>query len=301
MAINKEDYLYISSLLRAREPRMLSRDKAERMLDAPNFEDAAKMLTDSGYEDMSQMSVKQIETALSDRRAAVFHELETLVPTLHIQSVYALLAELPGAKQIASCNLSHLKNLLSEASKGRYGREKAIEIRNAAQRSIGSAMKMKSMELQHTIRLIRELDAEICEIEDAIRQIMDAMAPPILTIPGISYRMGAMILAEIGDFSRFDSPDKILAYAGLSPSTYQSGKLANAYPHMEKRGSRYLRYALFNATKFVCNWDPSFAAYLAKKRSEGKHYNVAISHAAKKLVRIIFALMKSGNSYCLAT
>ena len=218
-----------------------------------------------------------------------------------IQSVYALLAELPGAKQIASCHLSHLKTLLSEASKGRYGREKAIEIRNAAQRSIGSAMKMKSMELQHTIRLVRELDAEICEIEDAIRQIMDAMAPPILTIPGISYRMGAMILAEIGDFSRFDSPDKILAYAGLSPSTYQSGKLANAYPHMEKRGSRYLRYALFNATKFVCNWDPSFAAYLAKKRSEGKHYNVAISHAAKKLVRIIFALMKSGNSYCLAT
>lgn len=227
--------------------------------------------------------------------------METLVPTLHIQSVYALLAELPGAKQIASCHLSHLKTLLSEASKGRYGREKAIEIRNAAQRSIGSAMKMKSMELQHTIRLIRELHAEICEIEDAIRQIMDEMAPPILTIPGISYRMGAMILAEIGDFSRFDSPDKILAYAGLSPSTYQSGKLANAYPRMEKRGSRYLRYALFNATKFVCNWDPSFAAYLAKKRSEGKNYNVAISHAAKKLVRIIFALMKSGNSYCLAT
>ena len=80
MAINKEDYLYISSLLRAREPRMLSRDKAERMLDAPGFEDAAKMLTESGYEDMSQMTVKQIETALSERRAAVFHELETLVP-----------------------------------------------------------------------------------------------------------------------------------------------------------------------------------------------------------------------------
>ena len=130
---------------------------------------------------------------------------------------------------------------------------------------------------------------------------MDEMAPPILTIPGISYRMGAMILAEIGDFSRFDSPDKILAYAGLSPSTYQSGKLANAYPHMEKRGSRYLRYALFNATKFVCNWDPSFAAYLARKRAEGKHYNVAISHAAKKLVRLIFALMKSGKPYCPAT
>ena len=111
---------------------------------------------------------------------------------------------------------------------------KAVELRNAARRSIGSAMPAKSLELQHTIRLIRELDAEISEIEAAIKQIMDQIASPILTIPGISYRMGAMILAEIGDFARFDSPDKILAYAGLSPSTYQSGKLDNAYAHMEK-------------------------------------------------------------------
>ena len=88
---------------------------------------------------------------------------------------------------------------------------------------------------------------------------MDEINSPILSIPGISYRMGAMIIAEIGDFSRFDSPDKILAYAGLSPSTYQSGQLESSYAHMEKRGSRYLRYALFNATKFVCNWDPTFA------------------------------------------
>ena len=70
---------------------------------------------------------------------------------------------------------------------------------------------------------------------------------------------------------------------------------------MEKRGSRYLRYALFNATKYVCIWDSSFASYLAKKRDEGKHYNVAISHAAKKLVRLIFALQRSGQPYCPAT
>ena len=109
--------------------------------------------------------------------------------------------------------------------------------------------------------------------------------------------MGAMILAEIGDFSRFSSPDKILAYAGVSPSTYQSGQLNNAHAHMEKRGSRYLRYALFNAAKYVCIWDPCFAAYLARKRAEGKHYFVAISHAVKKLVRLIFALQKSGQCY----
>ena len=187
----------------------------------------------------------------------------------------------------------------SGASKGRYGQDKAVEIRDAARCSIGSAMPAKSLELQHTIRLIRELDKEIDEIEAAIKAIIDEMAPPILTIPGISYRMGAMILAEIGDFSRFDSPDKLLAYAGLSPSTYESGKLkaTGTYAHMEKRGSRYLRYALFNAAKFVCLWEPSFAAYLAKKRAEGKHYNVAISHAAKKLVRLIFALQTSGKTF----
>ena len=107
--------------------------------------------------------------------------------------------------------------------------------------------------------------------------MMDEIQSPITTIPGIGVRMGAMILAEIGDFSRFDSPDKILAYAGMSPSTYQSGQLSlsGTYSHMEKRGSRYLRYALYNATKYVCLWDPAFAAYLAKKRAEGKHYNVA--------------------------
>lgn len=159
-------------------------------------------------------------------------------------------------------------------------------------------MPAKSLELQHTIRLIRELDVEIEDIESAIQTIMEEMHSPITTIPGIGVRMGAMILAEIGDFSRFDSPDKILAYAGLSPSTYQSGQLTNCYSHMEKRGSRYLRYAIFNAAKYVCLWDPSFADYLARKRSEGKHYNVAVSHAAKKLVRLIFAMEKSRRPYC---
>ena len=158
-------------------------------------------------------------------------------------------------------------------------------------------MPAKSLELKHTIKLIQELDAEISEIESEIKSIMDKINSPILSIPGISYRMGAMIIAEIGDFSRFDSPDKILAYAGLSPSTYQSGQLQSSHSKMEKRGSRYLRYALFNATKFVCNWDSTFGEYLAKKRAEGKHYNVAISHAAKKLVRVIYHLEKTGQLY----
>ena len=239
----------------------------------------------------------KLKSSISRLVCILFPELEKLVPTLHMTSVYSLLEELPGAKQVAAAHLTRLKTLLETASKGRYKRDMALEIRDTAKNSIGSQMPAKSLELQHTIRLIRELDNEIAEIEEQIQAIMDELNSPITTIPGIGFRMAAMIFAEVGDFTRFDSPDKLLAYAGLSPSTYQSGQLKNCYPHMEKRGSRYLRYALYNATKCVCHWNPNFAAYLAKKRAEGKHYNVALSHATKKLVRLIFAMEKSKQPY----
>ena len=242
----------------------------------------------------------KLKTSISRLVCILFPELEKLVPQLHMASVYAMLSEFPGAKQVANAHLTRLTNLLSESSKGHYGKETAITFRDAARASIGSNMPAKSLELKHTIKLIQELDSEIDEIENEIKIIMDKINSPILSIPGISYRMGAMIIAEIGDFSRFDSPDKILAYAGLSPSTYQSGQLDGAYAHMEKRGSRYLRYALYNATKYVCHWDPTFAAYLAKKRAEGNHYNVAISHAAKKWVRVIYHLEKTKQQYIKA-
>ena len=242
----------------------------------------------------------KLKSSVSRLVTILFPELEKLVPTLHMASVYALLAEFPSATDIASAHLTRLANLLATASKGHYGKDTAMLFREAARSSIGSNMPAKSLELKHTLRLIQELDSEINDIETEIKIIMDEINSPILSIPGINYRMGAMIIAEVGDFSRFDSPDKILAYAGLSPSTYQSGQLDSSYSHMEKRGSRYLRFALFNATKYVCHWDPTFSAYLAKKRSEGKHYNVAISHATKKLVRVIYQLEKTGNTYIKA-
>ena len=227
----------------------------------------------------------------------LFPELEKLVPSLHLNSIYTLLYEFSGATAIAKVHLGKLTNLLYKASKGHYGKTTAILFRDAARRSIGSHMPAKSLELKHTIKLIRELSSEISEIEDAIKILMDKINSPILSIPGISYRMGAMIIAEIGDFNNFSYADKILAYAGLSPSIFQSGQLDYSYSRMEKRGSKYLRYALFNAARFVCQWDPTFASYLAKKRSEGKHYYVAISHACKKLVRVIYHLETSQLLY----
>ena len=257
-----------------------------------------KSLTRYRFDKVKQRA--KLKSSVSRLVCILFPELEKLVPTLHMASVYAMLSEFPGAKQVANAHLTRFTNLLSKVSKGRYGKETAIAFRNAARTSIGSNMPAKSLELKHTIKLIQELTSEIDEIENEIKLIMDEINSPILSIPGINYRMGAMIIAEIGDFNRFDSPDKILAYAGFSPSTYQSGQLDGAYSHMEKRGSRYLRYALYNAAKYVCNWDPTFAEYLAKKRAEGKHYNVAISHAVKKLIRVIYHLEKTNQQYIKA-
>ena len=169
----------------------------------------------------------------------LFPELEKLVSSLHIAVVYALLSNYPGASYIANANTEELAEILCTASKGRYTKSKTAEIQVAAGVSIGSKMPAKSMELKHTIALIRELDKEISEVESAIDKITSQMDSPIFTIPGIGRHMGAMILAEVGDFSNFASADKLLAYAGLSPSTYQSGQLQNCYAHMEKLEVRH--------------------------------------------------------------
>lgn len=267
-----------------------------------------KPYTDTAYHNEELKSLTRYRFDKAQKRARLkqsvprlvcilFPELEKLVPTLHMNSVYALLKEFPGAKQISETNLTRLKFLLAGASKGRYGRDTAVNFRNAARASVGSVMPAKSLELRHTIRLIRELDAEIADTEASIPSIMDQLHSPITTIPGMGVRMGVMILAEVDDVSRFDSPDKTpsLRWDGsfylLVRTTQQLLCL------MEKRGSRYLRFAIYNATKYVCLWDPTFAAYLAKKRVEGKHYNVAISHAAKKLVRLIYAMENPGFPY----
>jgi transposase len=254
-----------------------------------------KSLTRYRFDKVKQRA--KLKTSISRLVTILFPELEKLVPTLHIKSVYTLLREFPSAEAIANAHLRKLSNLLHASSKGRYTKETAISFRIAAKNSIGSYMPAKSLELKHTIKLIEELTTEIGEIEKEIKNIMLKINSPILSIPGIGYSLAAQIISEIGDFKNFDSPDKILAFAGLSPSTYQSGNLYSSNSKMEKRGSRYLRYALFNAAMFVCHWEPTFASYLAKKRSEGKHYYVAISHAVKKLVRVIFHLEKTGEKY----
>ncbi len=225
----------------------------------------------------------------------LFPEIKNLVPTLHMSSVYTLLSECPSADKIANCNLTHLTSLLSSASKGRYGRDKAIEIRDAARKSIGIKSTVKELELKQTIDLIQIYLQQIETVEEEINKHMDEIESPITSIPGIANRMAAVILAETNNFQDFERAEQVLAFAGLDPSVYQSGQLTSTHSKMVKRGSKYLRYAIFNAAKYVCHWDPTFRTYLHKKRAEGKPYNVAVSHAAKKLTRVMFHLVKTNK------
>ena len=227
----------------------------------------------------------------------VFPELHTVVWAPTQKSMLHTLLALPNTMAIGQCHLTRLTNLLREHSHGRYSRTKAVEIRLLAQNSIGTNSPALAFELQQVIRAILFLQEEITLLDAQIREAVLALDSPIMSIPGISYTLAAIILAEIGDVEKFDSPAKLLAFAGLEPSMYQSGNFTASHCNMVKRGSKYLRWALLQAARLVCMRDMTFKAYRDKKVNEGKHFYVALSHTAKKLVRVIFHMLANGQRF----
>lgn len=176
-----------------------------------------------------------------------------------------------------------------------------MELKKLASKSIGLDSISTGFELQQTLRLIDNVQLEIELLDKHIKSIMKKINSPILSIPGISYTLGAIIIAEIGDISNFSNPSKLLAYTGLEPSTYQSGKFSASKTPMVKRGSTYLRWAFLYAARLVAMRDPVFNNYCANKKSEGKHHNVAMSHVAKKLVRVVYKLLKTNTVFVVQT
>ena len=227
----------------------------------------------------------------------VFPELPKVVSSVAQKSCLALLSELPSTKEIAECNLTHLTHLLLNNSNKMFGKDKAIQIRELARNSIGLNSNSVSFELKQTISIIQFIQEQLDDVEKRIKEILKEINSPILSIPGISFKTAGSILAEIGDISRFDSPAKLLAFAGLDPSMYQSGKFFSTHSVMVKRGSKYLRFALMTAARMVCLNDATFNEFKNKKMAEGKHYMVAMGHVAKKLVRVIYYLLKTNNVY----
>jgi transposase len=257
--------------------------------------DELKSLTRSRFRLVKERS--KLKISLVRLLDTLFPELQSAVATVHQKSVTALLLAFPSAKHVADVHLTRLTHLLKENSHGRYGRDKAIQIRDLARESIASGNSGESFELQSIIRRTRLLDSEIAIFDKQIKVIMDETCSPIMTIPGISYTLAAIIIAEISNIAIFDNPDKLLAYAGMEPSTYQSGKYTADHARMVKHGSKYLRWALMMAAQLVRCKDPVFGNVYSKKRAEGKHHYVALSHVSKKLVRVIFHLLKTNKTF----
>lgn len=241
----------------------------------------------------------KFKVSLSRLLTIIFPELAVFVWSTSQKSVLNMLLELPTPSAISNCNLTRLTNILTKYSKGKYGKDKAIQLRELARSSIGTNSDALGFELQQIIRTIIFLQEQLDSLDKKLKELVVSLNSPILSIPGISYVSAAFILAEIGDINNFGSPAKLLAFAGLEPSTYQSGRFTATHATMVKRGSKYLRWALLNSTRLVCMRDKTFNDFKNKKLAEGKHYFVALSHVSKKLVRVIYYLLKTNQTYQL--
>ena len=230
----------------------------------------------------------------------VFPELQYFFKSsIHQKTVYAILKEAPSATQIASMHLTHLKNLLLSNSHGHFKKETALELRVLAQKSVGTADRSLSIRITQSIAQIELLDSQLDAVESEMKDIVTSLDSVIMTIPGIGPINGGMIIGEIGDINRFSKPRKLLAFAGLDPSVYQSGNFIAKKTKMSKRGSSALRYALMNAAHNIVKYNQTFKEYYDSKRAEGRgHYN-ALGHCAGKLVRIIYKMLKDDVEFNL--
>lgn len=148
------------------------------------------------------------------------------------------------------------------------------------------------MRLRQLLEMIALLERQLTELEAEIEQYL-----PITTCPGVGNVLGAIILSEIGDITRFSEPKKLVAFVGIDPSVKQSGQFVGTYNKMSKRGLPHLRRAIWLADVVAAFHDPVLSAFYQKKRTEGKHYYTAIGAVARKLTFIIYAVLRDNKPY----
>lgn len=219
----------------------------------------------------------------------MFPEL-TSITNKHNQSTLTLLRNFPSVDRIARASVSTLAKI-------KYlGVDTAASIKAAACASIGTSSEALELELLLVIENIEHMDKQIQIVDKYIEALMVKIDSPIASVTGIGDRLGAVILAEIRDINNFSSPAQLQSFAGLDPSVYESGDSV-LVGRMVKRGSPHLRWAILQAAKLAANYSSTFGVYLQKKLAEGKHYNCAIIHVAKKLIRIIFYMLKHNRKF----
>ena len=231
----------------------------------------------------------------------VFPEYESLFSNVFIQTSRRLLAEALTPDEFADFDLTELAQLLSQASRGRHGQAKAEEIQALARDSVGIGFLGYALRVQMNCLLqqLTLLDAQRQQLDAEITALMDQFPQHITSIPGIGAVTGAIILAEIGDVQRFATPEKLVAYAGIDPTVYQSGQFTASQTRMSKRGSPYLRHALWQAAFMAAQHDPQLRAFYQRKRAEGKAHGTTVGAVCRKLLHRIYIVLKEQRPYVI--
>lgn len=234
--------------------------------------------------------------ALLDR---IFPEYESLFDPVFGKASIAVLRKYPTPQKVKNAHLEKLTELLMESSGGHFGEWKARQLKEAAHNSFGidDSCGVYSALLGMFLEQILSLTEQADSLEKQIASLLKEFDSQLTSIPGVGIVLAATILSEIGDISRFSSSDKLLAYAGLDPSVKQSGEFKSNQNRMSKRGSPYLRRAIWLASTVAVQFDPMFRAYYEKKMSEGLHYMNVIGHVSRKMTAVIFAVLRDGQPY----
>ena len=201
----------------------------------------------------------------------------------------------PSAKKFSLAR-SETAEKLRRMSKGAFSLVKFNELRLIAKNSIGVSFVETETIIVQLIRELRSIQERNEELDQLLESLIDETAPNLLTVPGIGYRLAGLLIGEIGDASQFPTADKIVKFAGLDVRVYQSGTVEK-HGAIRKRGSPLLRYALFQAAEKARIHCPEIAEFYSKKKDEGKHSICALTHTARKILRIVWALLKSGQNY----
>ena len=229
----------------------------------------------------------------------VFPEYQSIFSDIFGKTSKESLLQFSSPIDFESVSSQTLARLLAKLSRKQVGSAKAAQLKAAASCSFGVTFAKSSFtfQLKALIEQIAFIEKQVKETETEIAGIMEKLESPITTITGIGNVTGAAIISEIGDISKFDSPRKLVAFAGLDATVTQSGEFEAAHNVMSKRGSPYLRKAIFQAALVAAFKDPVLSAYYQKKRAEGKHHLTCIGAVARKMCNIIYAVVKNNQPY----
>ena len=232
-----------------------------------------------------------------------FPEYEKLFSDTFGKSSVELLANYTTPEEMLSVDAQKLADLLNKVSRGRFGLDKANQIQQIAKNSFGIVLASSSFALiiRQYLEQLKSLESSIAAVDEEIARLMDNFDTKLETITGVGKTLAAAIFSEIGgDIKKFSSVPKLVAYAGLYPKSRQSGESKTA-GHMSKRGSPYLRRAVWLAASVAAFKDPAVSLFYQKKRAEGKDHLTAIGHVCHKIIAIIFAVLRDNKPYVPAS